>query len=140
MLHSNNGLVICPLAEGTPVPGRRASAGYFDLGVEAATGGRISAHYQTSRGPIDPPTGWHYHDVDSQMIYIIKGWVDIAFADGTVRRIDEGSFALIPGGMVHNEIDKSDETEGLEIILGTMATVPCDPPAGVTLDTLTRVG
>jgi quercetin dioxygenase-like cupin family protein len=140
MQHSLDGLVICPLTEGTAVPGRRASAGYFDLGLAAATDGRSSAHYQTSVGPIDPPTGWHYHDVESQMIYMIKGWVDLAFEDGTVRRIAEGSFARIPGGMIHNEIDKSHESAGIEIVIGTMKTVACAPPAGVSLDTLRRIG
>ena len=36
------------------------------------------------------PTGWHYHVCDHQLVYMLKGWVDLEFEDGTKVRLMPG--------------------------------------------------
>jgi len=108
-------------------PGRRPEIRYRDLGVEAGTQGRMRAEvmHLTSRAN---PTGWHYHECDIQFLYMLKGWVDLEFADGVVR-LKEGESMMIPGGTVHQEINTSDVMELLEVSTPAhLGTVNCDAP------------
>jgi quercetin dioxygenase-like cupin family protein len=131
------GLKVTKLAygglENSPsVPGRRDWFKYRDLGVTAATGGKIRAQtMSTSRG-MSEPTGWHYHTCDAQFVYAVKGWVDLVFEDGQKIRLKQGESLLIPGGMKHNETATSEELEILELSLpADMGTVACDAPEGM---------
>jgi len=68
---------------------------------------------------------------EGQFVYTLKGWVELAFEDGTKCRLEAGDSCFIPGGMRHNEIGTSDDLEILEVCLpADMGTVPVDPPAG----------
>ena len=118
--------------EGAPlVPGRRKFFRYRDLGVQAATGGKLRAQVMEAITGMTEPTGWHTHECEAQFIYVLKGWVDLEFEDGTRTRFNPGDAAIIPGGMKHNEIATSDDVEILELsIPGDMATRACEPPQG----------
>jgi quercetin dioxygenase-like cupin family protein len=77
------------------------------------------------------PTGWHYHVCEQQFVYMLKGWVDLEFEDGTKVHLVEGDSLMIPGGLRHNETATANEMELLEIsVPAKFGTVPCDPPAG----------
>ena len=119
--------------EGAPfVPGRRKFFRYRDLGVSAATGGRLRAQVMEAVTGMTEPTGWHTHQCEAQFVYVLKGWVELEFEDGTRTRSGPGDAILIPGGMKHNEIATADDVEILELsIPGDMATQPCDPPPGM---------
>ena len=79
---------------------------------------------------LSEPTGWHYHECDSQFVYVVKGWVDLEFETGEKIRVDEGHSLFIPGGLRHNETATANELEILEVCTpADMGTVPCDPPA-----------
>jgi quercetin dioxygenase-like cupin family protein len=111
------------------VPGRRTFFNYRDLGVTEASGGRMRAQVMVATGDLEQ-TGWHYHVCESQFVHVLKGWVDLAFEDGTVRRVKEGESLYIPGGLKHNEIEMSPDFEVLEVCVpADMGTAPCDPPA-----------
>lgn len=113
------------------VKGRRKFFRYRDLGVQAATGGKLRAQVMEAITGMTEPTGWHTHQCEAQFIYVLKGWVELEFEDGTRTRSGQGDAVLIPGGMKHNEIATSDDVEILELsIPGDMATKPCDPPEG----------
>jgi len=118
-------------AENTPsVPGRRVFFNYRDLGVSAATGGRMRAQVMKAITGMTEPTGWHYHLCEAQFIYVLKGWVELEFEDGTRTHSVPGDALLIPGGMKHNEIATSDDVEILEVsVPGDMGTKPCEAPA-----------
>ena len=76
-------------------------------------------------------TGWHYHVCDLQFVYVLKGWVDLAFEGGRTERVAAGAALAIPPGMVHNELAASDDFEALEVVAPAhMDTVPVDAPAG----------
>ena len=64
---------------------------------------------------------------------MLSGWVDLAFRDGDIVRIEEGDSMYIPGGVPHNEIATSDGFELLEVsVPADMGTEVCDPPEGWT--------
>ncbi len=123
-------LTVAKKADQPFVKGRRKFFRYRDLGVQAATGGKLRAQVMEAITGMTEPTGWHTHQCEAQFIYILKGWVELEFEDGTRTRSGVGDAILIPGGMKHNEIATSDDVEILELsIPGDMATQPCDPPA-----------
>jgi len=57
--------------------GLRAYAHYRDLGIADATHGLARAHVIRLIGPCNPDevSKLHYHDVEFQMVYVLKGWV-----------------------------------------------------------------
>jgi quercetin dioxygenase-like cupin family protein len=114
------------------VVGRRAFFKYRDLGVTDATGGKLRAQVTSATQGLGEPTGWHYHVCEHQLVYMLKGWVDLEFEDGTKVRLNPGDSLMIPGGMRHNETGTADELELLEVsVPAEMKTVACEPPAGM---------
>jgi hypothetical protein len=57
--------------------GLRAYAKYRDLGIAQATNGLVRAHVIRFVPPCRPEevSKRHYHDVEFQMIYVLKGWI-----------------------------------------------------------------
>jgi quercetin dioxygenase-like cupin family protein len=114
------------------VAGRRAFFHYRDLGVTAASNGRMRAQMMSAADGMTKPTGWHYHVCEGQFVYALRGWVDLEFEDGQTLRLQAGESLYIPGGMRHNEIRTSDALEILEVsVPADMGTVPCDEPEGL---------
>ena len=98
--------------------GLRSYAKYRDLGIAAATNGLARAHVIKMIPPCDPAvvSKRHYHDVEFQMIYVLKGWIKGEY-DGEVATMREGSCWLQPPKIKHTVLDYSDDCEVLEIIL-----------------------
>ena len=112
------------------MPGRREFFIYRDLGLNEATGGRIGAKTMKIKKAMSEPTGWHYHVCEAQINYVVKGWYDIAFEDGTEMRVKAGDFQYVPGGLLHAELATSDDVESIEIsIPADMGTVAVAAPA-----------
>src|SRR5215475_2625980 len=99
-------------------PGLRAYAHYRDLGIAKATGGLAQAHVIRMVPPCDPAvvSKRHYHDVDFQMIYVLKGWMKGEY-DGREVTVRAGSCWIQPPRIKHTVLDYSDDCELLEIIL-----------------------
>ena len=111
------------------VAGRRSFFKYRDLGVTAASSGKIRAQVTIGADGMTQPTGWHYHVCEGQFVYMLSGWVDLEFEDGQKLRIQSGESLYIPGGLRHNETAASKDLELLEIsVPADMGTVACDPP------------
>jgi hypothetical protein len=57
--------------------GLRRYAKYRDLGIARATNGMVRAHVIRFVPPCRPEevSKRHYHDVDFQMVYVLKGWI-----------------------------------------------------------------
>ena len=57
--------------------GLRRYAKYRDLGIANATNGMVRAHVIRFIPPCRPEevSKRHYHDVDFQMVYVLKGWI-----------------------------------------------------------------
>jgi len=104
---------------------------YRDLGVTAASSGKIRAQVTIGADGMTQPTGWHYHVCEGQFVYMLSGWVDLEFEDGQTLRVQAGESLYIPGGLRHNETAASRDLELLEIsVPADMGTVACDPPEG----------
>jgi len=99
--------------------GLRRYAHYRDLGIAAATGGLARAHVIKMIPPCDPAevSKRHYHDVEFQMIYVLKGWIKGEYDGAGVVTMREGSCWLQPPKIKHTVLDYSDDCELLEIIL-----------------------
>jgi mannose-6-phosphate isomerase-like protein (cupin superfamily) len=60
---------------------------------------------------------------------VLKGWLELEFADGPVR-LEAGDSIYIPGGTPHNESRTADEFEILEVsVPAEMQTRACEAPA-----------
>jgi cupin domain len=99
--------------------GLRSYAQYRDLGIAAATKGLAVAHVIKLIPPCVPAevSKRHYHDVDFQMIYVLKGWMKGEYEGAGVVTMHEGSCWLQPPRIKHTVLDYSDDCELLEIIL-----------------------
>ena len=99
--------------------GLRRYAQYRDLGIAAATGGLARAHVIKMIPPCDPAevSKRHYHDVEFQMIYVLKGWIKGEYEGAGEVTMYEGSCWLQPPKIKHTVLDYSDDCELLEIIL-----------------------
>jgi mannose-6-phosphate isomerase-like protein (cupin superfamily) len=113
------------------VKGRRNFFDYIDLGTQEASDGKIRIQITRAKQGLVEPTGWHIHKCEGQFVYMLDGYLDLSFADGTVR-LEEGDSIFIPGGTPHNETGTSDMFNLIEIsIPAKMETEPCDPPTGM---------
>ena len=99
--------------------GLRNYARYRDLGISQATQGMVQAHVIRFVPPCRPEevSKLHYHDVDFQMIYVLKGWIKSRFEGHGEIVIRAGGCWLQPPRIKHAVLDYSDDCEVLEIIL-----------------------
>ena len=99
--------------------GLRAYAQYRDLGMVEASGGLARAHVIRLIGPCDPAevSKLHFHDVDFQLVYVLKGWVKTYMEGQGETLMKEGSAWTQPPRIKHLIMDYSDDVELLEVIL-----------------------
>ena len=114
--------------------GLRADAEYRDLGLAAATGGRIGVKHIRAIKPLPAPTGWHWHDMSAHFVYVLRGSLTFRFAGV------EGDVVVARGrrdcrnrpACAHNVIARSDDLEVLEInvpaVYGTWELASPPPP------------
>ncbi len=57
--------------------GLRGYFEYRDLGMVEATGGKVRAHVIRPSGPYEKPGDLHTHNLDYQMVYVLKGWARV---------------------------------------------------------------
>lgn len=99
--------------------GLRSYARYRDLGMAKASGGMVQAHVIRMIPPCDPRvvSQPHYHDVQLQLIYVLKGWFVSEFEGQGAVKMKQGSCWLQPPRIKHRVLDYSDDCELLEIVL-----------------------
>ena len=99
--------------------GLRRYAKYRDLGIAAATNGLARAHVIRFVPPCNPAevSKLHFHDVNFQMIYVLKGWMKSEFEGQGAITMRQGSCWIQPPKIEHKVLDYSDDCEVLEIIL-----------------------
>ncbi|WP_213770367.1 cupin domain-containing protein [Bradyrhizobium sp. dw_78] len=99
--------------------GLRAYAHYRDLGVAAASHGLAQAHVIRLIGPCNPDqvSKLHFHHVDFQMVYVLKGWVKTYMEGQGETLMQQGSSWTQPPKIKHMILDYSDDVELLEVIL-----------------------
>jgi len=99
--------------------GLRTYAKYRDLGIGEATQGLAQAHVIRLVGPCNPAevSKLHFHDVDFQMVYVLKGWVKTYMEGQGETLMKQGSSWTQPPRIKHMILDYSDDVELLEVIL-----------------------
>jgi hypothetical protein len=99
--------------------GLRAYAHYRDLGIAEASQGLAQAHVIRLIGPCNPAevSKLHFHDVDFQMVYVLKGWVKTYMEGQGETLMQQGSAWTQPPRIKHLILDYSDDVELLEVIL-----------------------
>jgi hypothetical protein len=99
--------------------GLRRYAKYRDLGMSKATGGMVQAHVIRFVPPCLPEevSKLHFHDVEFQMIYVLKGWIKTELDGQGAVTMQTGSAWSQPPRIKHKVLDYSDDCEVLEIVL-----------------------
>jgi mannose-6-phosphate isomerase-like protein (cupin superfamily) len=99
--------------------GLRTYAHYRDLGITEATDGLARAHVIRLIGPCNPDevSKLHFHDVEFQMVYVLKGWVKSYLEGVGETTFQAGSSWTQPPKIKHLIMDYSDDVELLEVIL-----------------------
>lgn len=99
--------------------GLRPYSAYRDLGLAQATGGMVQAHVIRMTKPFDEAEVAipHYHDVEFQMVFVLKGWFMSEFEDEGVHTFHAGSCWIQPPKIKHTVRGYSNDCELLEIVL-----------------------
>src|SRR5277367_2407935 len=99
--------------------GLRTYAKYSDLGIADASQGLARAHVIRLVGPCNPAevSKLHFHDVEFQMVYVLRGWVKTYMEGQGETLMQQGSAWTQPPRIKHLILDYSDDVELLEVIL-----------------------
>ena len=100
--------------------GLRPYFSYRDLGIKDATEGRVLAQVIRADEPSKGPMGYHSHDLDFQMSYLLKGWARMYFEEVGEILVKAGDAWYQPPGVKHELLEYSDDWEVIEI------TMPAD--------------
>ena len=97
--------------------GLRAYFEYRDLGIKDATQGKAVMHVIRAREGTNATGQWHYHNLQLQVVYVLKGWAIFEYEGHGQHKLVAGSCVHQPPGIRHREIAHSDDLELLEIVL-----------------------
>jgi quercetin dioxygenase-like cupin family protein len=104
---------------------------YRDLGVAAATHGKVIAHIAKANMPPDNGTGWHYHVAEFQIVIMLKGWARFMYGE-TPTLVSAGDCVHQKPGIIHYLFDYSPDMEYLEIVgPADFGSIPVDGPCDV---------
>ena len=94
---------------------------YRDMGMTEVTQGKLRAHVIRPNKPCPEQGDLHYHKVEFQMVYVLKGWARMYFEGVGEVTLDEGCCVYQEPGIVHRLIEWSDDYTVIELL------VPADP-------------
>jgi quercetin dioxygenase-like cupin family protein len=97
--------------------GLRSFFEYRDLGIKAATDGRVVAHVIRAVPGAAVAGAPHRHDTTLQMVYVLKGWIEFEYEGQGVVRLEAGSCVHQPPLIRHREVGHSEDIEMLEIVM-----------------------
>ncbi len=106
---------------------------YRDLGVAAATGGRVIAQMVKANTAPEKGTGWHQHEAEFHIVLMLKGWAKFMY-EGTEHLVEAGDCVHQRPGITHFLFDYSQDMEYLEVVGPADFTsidveAPCAVPA-----------
>ena len=103
------------LADGAPWVVGRAGMQYRDLVPSRLGGAMIASHIRIpDGGPV--PDMVHFHRVGFQLIFCLRGWVDVVYEDqGPPIRLHPGDCFIQPPEIRHRVLEASDGIEVIEI-------------------------
>jgi mannose-6-phosphate isomerase-like protein (cupin superfamily) len=98
---------------------RRGLRGYFeyrDLGIAGATRCRVVAHVIRARPGKAPHGDWHWHDVDVQFVYVLKGSAVFEYEGIGRVHMKAGTCFYQPPRIRHREIRHSPDLTMIEFV------------------------
>ena len=95
--------------------GLREEFVYRDLGLADATHGEFHAHVIKAKHLNGGHNGLHRHAIGLQFLMVLKGWVSFRYVDQGVVRYEQGDAVTVPGNMLHELLDYSEDLELLEL-------------------------
>ncbi|MEL6690235.1 MAG: cupin domain-containing protein [Pseudomonadota bacterium] len=103
------------IADQAPWVVGRAGMHYRDLIPSRLGGSIIASHIRIpDGGPV--PDMVHYHSIGFQLIFCLKGWVDLVYEDqGEPFRLEAGNCVIQPPEIRHRVLYASDNIEVIEI-------------------------
>jgi quercetin dioxygenase-like cupin family protein len=106
---------------------------YRDLGVAEATGGKVIAQLVKANAAPEKGTGWHRHEAEFHIVYMLKGWARFMYGDKETL-VAAGDCVHQAPGIVHYLFDYSEDMEYLEVVgpanfTSIGAVGPCEVPA-----------
>ena len=113
--HTEHAFVVRRLADQAPWVIGRAGMLYRDLVPSRLGGAMIASHIRIpDGGPV--PDMVHFHKVGFQLIFCIRGWVDVVYEDqGPPMRLTAGDCFIQPPEIRHRVLTASDGIEVIEI-------------------------
>ena len=104
---------------------------YRDLGVAAATHGKVVAHLVKANEAPEVGTGWHFHVAEFQIVIMTKGWARFMYEDKEYL-VEAGDCVHQKPGIVHYLFDYSPDMEYLEIVSpADFGTISVDGPCPI---------
>ena len=111
---TEHAFVVRRLADQAPWVIGRAGMMYRDLVPNRLGGAMIASHIRVPDGKV--PDMVHFHKVGFQLIFCIKGWVDVLYEDqGGIRRLHAGDCFIQPPTIRHRVLESGDGIEVIEI-------------------------
>ena len=98
-------------------PGLRTYFEYRDLGSVEATKGQLLVHVIRATEPCSGPGGYHSHDLEFQMNYVLRGWTRVEFEDVGEVRFEAGDSWQQDPKVPHEVLEFSDDFEVIEICM-----------------------
>jgi len=95
--------------------GLRGFFEYKNLGINEATNGDYGANVIKAIEDKHANGDWHYHKLNFQMVYILKGWVKFEYKGEGTFTLEKGDVVYQPPEIHHREIEHSDDLELIEI-------------------------
>jgi len=109
--------------------GPRSFLEYRNFGLEEATGGQVQAQVVRTNGACDSSTGWHYHELDIQFVFVLGGWVKTELEGLGEFHMVRGDAIMVPSRHKHDVTAFSEDFEVFEInVPAEFETVPVDNP------------
>ena len=107
--------VVRKLADKAPWVVGRAGMQYRDLIPDRLGGSIIASHIRIPEGgPV--PDMVHFHKVGFQLIFCVRGWVDVVYEDqGPPIRLHAGDCFIQPPEIRHRVLHSSDNLEVIEV-------------------------
>jgi len=114
---TTKGFTISHLRDARFESGLRAFFEYRDLGIEAATDGRVVAHVIRGKPGAAFSGQPHRHHTTFQLVYVLKGWIEFEYEGQGIVRLEAGSCVHQPPLIRHRETGHSEDVELLEFFL-----------------------
>ena len=88
---------------------------YRDLGIGAATQGKVLAQLVIAHNAPEKGTGWHRHEAEFHIVIMLRGWAKFMYEDQETL-VSAGDCVHQRPGVRHYLFDYSPDMEYLEIV------------------------